>query len=123
MRTQFGVIAVIFILLMLVMASSAVAGPNHDNFSAVDNHIEQFMQKYRIPGVALAIVEGDQVVSAGYQAADPVEYFVFIEGLVNLNREDEAIALTEVKIEQKSALHHSICNSIVSAPEYPWEFG
>lgn len=65
----------------------------------------------------------DQVVSAGYQAVDPSEYFVFIEGLINLNREDEAIALTEAKIEQKSALHFSICASIVSAPEYPQEFG
>jgi hypothetical protein len=65
----------------------------------------------------------DQSVSAGYQAGDPSEYFVFIEGLTNLNREPEAIALTEAKIEQKSALQFSLCESIASAPEYPAEFG
>lgn len=65
----------------------------------------------------------DEVVSAGFEAGDNYEYFVFIEGLINLNREEEAVALVETKVEQKSTLHYSICNAIISAPEYPQEFG
>ncbi|HEY8447888.1 MAG TPA: serine hydrolase domain-containing protein [Thermomicrobiales bacterium] len=56
-----GVIAVL--LLLPGFATTAQDGPATD-FSAIDRYIEEQIDGSRIPGVALAIVEGDTVVHA-----------------------------------------------------------
>lgn len=65
----------------------------------------------------------DSIVSARLTAGDPTEYLVFIEGLVNSGRENDAAALMQANIKQKSAAHFSICNSLSSPPNYPDTFG
>ncbi len=71
MKTLFA-LPLIFILILSFLALPAQARSSQDEFFVVDNYIEGMMQKYHIPGVALAIVEGDQVVyEHGYGSADP----------------------------------------------------
>ena len=60
---------------------------------------------------------------AGLKAGDPSEYLVFIEGLINSGRENEAIAFTQEKIELKSATHFALCNGLGAQPKYPDSFG
>lgn len=65
----------------------------------------------------------DSVKSAGLKAGDMVEYLVYIEGLVNAGREDEAAALTEAVIEPKSAAHFAICGGLTQEPNFPASYG
>jgi len=54
---------------------SAAAGPpanSSPDFAAIDRYIEQEMRDLRIPGLALGIVQGDQIVHLqGFGVADP----------------------------------------------------
>lgn len=63
--------------------------------------------------------------SAGLKPADPSEYFVFIEGLVNIGRADDAgkIVTDVIKTPNNTALKYSLCTSLASAPNYPASFG
>lgn len=61
----------------------------------------------------------ESVVSADLKPGDPSEYFVFIEGLVNLGRADEAAAISDRVIKENDALKYSLCKSLASAPDYP----
>lgn len=65
------------------------------------------------------------VQSAGLKPADPSEYFVFVEGLVNLGQESEAgqIINSVFKGEGSANLRYSICTSLKAAPAYPASFG
>ena len=50
----------------------ATAAPSSLEFDSVDAYIEKFMRDYRIPGLSLAVVKGDQVVHMrGFGVADP----------------------------------------------------
>jgi CubicO group peptidase (beta-lactamase class C family) len=61
------------VLLVLSFTSPIFAvGAGSSSFDAVDAYVEDFLREQRIPGVALAVVEGDEVVYArGYGVADP----------------------------------------------------
>jgi hypothetical protein len=62
-------------------------------------------------------------LSAGLKPGDASEYFVFIEGLVNLGRTDEAKKIVNREIAENEALKYSLCKSLASAPVYPASFG
>ncbi len=50
-------------------AESRAAPPD---LAAIDTYVEQHMQALRIPGLALAVVQGDQIVHLnGFGVADP----------------------------------------------------
>ena len=52
-----------------VLAGNTQAGPD---FSAIDAYIQQQMKQNRIPGISLAITQGDQIVHLrGFGVADP----------------------------------------------------
>jgi CubicO group peptidase (beta-lactamase class C family) len=52
-----------------VLAANSQAGPD---FAAIDEYIQQQMKKNRIPGISLAITQGDQIVHlGGFGVADP----------------------------------------------------
>ena len=62
----------ILVLILLLTPSSVHSVAARTDFNAVDAYVEGFMRENRVPGIALAIVEGDQIVYArGYGAADP----------------------------------------------------
>lgn len=65
----------------------------------------------------------DTTVSSGFEPADTSEYFVFIEGLVNLGRADEAKKIVENKIMENAAAKYSLCQSLSNAPAYPATYG
>jgi len=53
-------------------AGAARAAPAGPDFAAIDRYIEQEMRDQRIPGLALGIVQGDQIVHLqGFGIADP----------------------------------------------------
>jgi len=63
------------ILLACLASSTAFASPSQatvPDFAAIDAYIEAQMKELRIPGLALGIVQGDQIVHLkGYGVADP----------------------------------------------------
>jgi len=63
------------ILLACLASSMALAGPPHaasPEFAAIDKFIETEMQAQRLPGLALGIVQGDQILHLkGFGIADP----------------------------------------------------
>lgn len=65
----------------------------------------------------------DITVSAGLKPADPSEYIVFIEGLVNLGRLNDASKIVNDAIKGNDTLKYSFCQSLASAPVYPTAFG
>jgi CubicO group peptidase (beta-lactamase class C family) len=56
--------AVLYILILLVIISSSVmsAPAGQMDFSVLDGLVEAQIQKHRLPGVAIAIIEGDEIV-------------------------------------------------------------
>ena len=61
----------IIILMLIVPAKKAAASESQMDFSTLDAVVEAQMEKHGLPGVAIAIIEGDQVVySQGYGRAD-----------------------------------------------------
>ncbi len=65
----------------------------------------------------------DAAVSAGLRPSDASEYFVFIEGLVNLGREDEARAIVDSAVRENDVLKYRLCRDLDGAPAYPAVFG
>ena len=64
----------LFILAITWLAhpASAAPSPPSPDFTAIDTYVEAQMKAARIPGVALAIVQDDQIVHLqGYGVADP----------------------------------------------------
>jgi len=63
------------ILLSCLVSFTALASPPHatdPDFAAIDSYVEAQMQDKRIPGLALAVVQGDQILYLkGYGNADP----------------------------------------------------
>jgi hypothetical protein len=62
-------------------------------------------------------------VTAGLKPADPSEYFVFFEGLVNLGRVEEARTIADNEINGNPAVKYSLCKSVSAAPNYPDSYG
>ncbi len=60
--------------------------------------------------------------AAGLKPSDRSEYFVFVEGLVNLGREAEAQQMAAA-IKENEGLQYSLCRSLSSAPAYPDSYG
>jgi CubicO group peptidase (beta-lactamase class C family) len=61
-------------LIRKILATTNPARPIHDSYSysAIDSYIEGQMRRYKIPGVSLAIVEGDRIVHLrGFGKARP----------------------------------------------------
>jgi hypothetical protein len=56
------------------------------------------------------------------KATDKSELFPFIEGLVNLGRDDEASALFAKEIKDHTNLSYGICQALAKDPTYPPEF-
>lgn len=72
-KTQWLIKSVLtIILIIMIVPQITVAAPtNPMDFSALDAIVEAQMQKHGLPGVALAIIDGDEVVySQGYGKAD-----------------------------------------------------
>jgi CubicO group peptidase (beta-lactamase class C family) len=76
-KTEMNLIKIAsFVILLVCLASSTAsasasqaAGPD---FAAIDTYIEAQMKELRIPGLALGIVQGDQIVHLkGFGIADP----------------------------------------------------
>jgi len=65
-------IVLTIILVIMIVPNITVAAPaNPMDFSALDAIVEAQMQKHGLPGVALAIIDGDEIVySQGYGWAD-----------------------------------------------------
>jgi CubicO group peptidase (beta-lactamase class C family) len=60
----------LLVLLVLLLPSRGLAGP--DNFSAVNDYLRAEMRELQIPGLAVVVVAGDQVVyTQGLGVADP----------------------------------------------------
>ena len=64
----------------------------------------------------------DEAVAKGLKATDKSELFPFIEGLVNLGRDDEASALFAKEIKDHTNLSYGICQALAKDPTYPPEF-
>lgn len=64
----------------------------------------------------------DETVAKGLVANDKSEVFPFLEGLINLGREEEARRLAETEIKGRAALHFGLCESLANDPGYPPEF-
>lgn len=66
----------------------------------------------------------EAAVAQDLRPADGVEYFVVLEGLVNTGRSGEAEALLQqTGLHTNAALLDSLCSSLMSAPNYPADFG
>jgi CubicO group peptidase (beta-lactamase class C family) len=65
----------LIILLACLASSTAFASPQQNttpDFAAIDSYIEAQMKELRIPGLALGIVQGDQIIHLkGFGIADP----------------------------------------------------
>src|SRR5215210_8124492 len=73
-RLAHGIALAIFALAVCLTASTgaARAAPAGADFAAIDRYVEQQMRELRIPGLALGIVHGDQIVHLkGFGVADP----------------------------------------------------
>jgi CubicO group peptidase (beta-lactamase class C family) len=72
---NFMKITSLIILLVCLASSTALASPSQvagSDFAAIDKFIEKEMKAQRIPGLALGIVQGDQIVHLkGFGIADP----------------------------------------------------
>ena len=69
-RLLFSILIIIFITIMLLPYDAAADTPNPGDFSSLDEIIKAQMQKHGLPGVAVAIVDGDDLVySQGYGRA------------------------------------------------------
>jgi CubicO group peptidase (beta-lactamase class C family) len=63
---------VLILCLTVFPVGTALAADNPPDFAAIDTYIETQMQELRIPGLALGIVQGDQIVHLkGFGVADP----------------------------------------------------
>lgn len=66
------VLCAIVLALSLTPTQGAARTPDAPDFVAIDRHIEQQMRELRIPGLAIAIVQGEQVVhSRGFGITGP----------------------------------------------------
>ena len=71
------VLGVAFALVMVQpthasVTETGVTYTNAPDFAAIDRYVEQEMQATRLPGLALGIVQGDQIVHLkGFGSADP----------------------------------------------------
>lgn len=65
----------------------------------------------------------DSTAAAGLTAGDASEYFVFIEGLVNSGRIEDAQAVYQERVKDNAALRYGFCQSASTAPAYPDGFG
>src|SRR5215211_6614006 len=74
-RIARGMALALLTLAVLLPTVSAGAMPPRNSppdFAAIDAYVEQQMRDLRIPGLALGIVEGDQIVHLkGFGVADP----------------------------------------------------
>jgi CubicO group peptidase (beta-lactamase class C family) len=76
-KTEMNLIKItsIVILLACLASSTAFASPQQNttpDFAAIDSYIEAQMKELRIPGLALGIVQGDQIIHLkGFGIADP----------------------------------------------------
>ncbi len=72
-RIQRCVLAILVLALCLIGTASATAAqPTTPDFAAIDAYVEQQMRELRIPGLALGIVQGDQIVHLkGFGVAGP----------------------------------------------------
>src|SRR4051794_6069261 len=60
------------VLLPAVSAGAMSTRNTPPDFAAIDTYIEQQMREQRVPGLALGIVQGDQIVNLkGFGVADP----------------------------------------------------
>jgi hypothetical protein len=64
----------------------------------------------------------DETIARGLKANDKSELFPFLEGLINLGRYDEASALFEKEIKERTNLSYQICQALATDPAYPPEF-
>lgn len=64
----------------------------------------------------------DETVARKVQAADKSEVFPFLEGLVNLGRDDDARKLVETEVKGRDILSYYFCESLNKDPGYPPEF-
>lgn len=65
----------------------------------------------------------DEAAAGGLRPQDRSEYFVFIEGLVNQGRVEDARQIADQEIRGNDALRYSFCSSLESAPDYPDAYG
>ena len=65
----------------------------------------------------------DETQSYHLKAADPSEFFPFIEGLVNLGRVDDAKVIYNKEIKGRPSLRLPMCESLAKDPGYPADFG
>lgn len=71
-RTRTLVMLALLFCLTLLPSRRALATENQSDFTAIDAHIVAQMQELRIPGLALGIVQGDQILYLqGYGVAGP----------------------------------------------------
>jgi CubicO group peptidase (beta-lactamase class C family) len=69
-----GLLGMLMLLALAFTALPGAAAPRASapDFAAIDGYVEQEMAALRLPGVALGIVQGDQIVHLkGFGAADP----------------------------------------------------
>lgn len=64
----------------------------------------------------------DETVVKGLSASDKSEVFPFLEGLINLGRDDDARKLAETEIKSRDALIYDLCQALAKDPGYPPEF-
>ena len=70
LRLLFSILLIILMFFMLLPNDVAAETPNPGDFSSLDAVIEAQMEKHGLPGVAIAIVDGDDVVySQGFGRA------------------------------------------------------
>jgi len=112
-------ILIVITCLISLASSTALAGPPQvadPDFAAIDKFIEAEMQAQRLPGLALGIVKGDQIVHLkGFGIADPSGRAVtpqtpFIIG--SLSKSFTALAVMQLveegKIELDAPVQHYI---------------
>jgi CubicO group peptidase (beta-lactamase class C family) len=69
-----------FIIILFSLIHISTFAGNHDKYESLDKFLKGCMTEYRIPGLAIAVVEQDSVVfQKGYGIADPTERQVTIK--------------------------------------------
>jgi CubicO group peptidase (beta-lactamase class C family) len=101
----------LIILLVCLASSTALASPPQAanvDFAAIDRFIEAEMQAQRIPGLALGIVQGDQIVHLkGFGIADPSGRAVTVQTpfiIGSLSKSFTALAIMQLVEEGKVEL-------------------
>jgi len=101
----------LIILLVCLASSTALASPPQAanvDFAAIDKFIEAEMQAQRIPGLALGIVQGDQIVHLkGFGIADPSGRAVTVQTpfiIGSLSKSFTALAIMQLVEEGKVEL-------------------